>query len=63
MSEVLYVFRCDDCGADSERWFVLGTAPDNIDCPDSLCRGEARRLMSKGAFLTVDGGYNSTYKR
>lgn len=56
-----YVYRCDrDCGADTEQSYPMGEAPDFIECPDSACRGRARRIITAAA-VHIPGGSKAGY--
>jgi len=57
--KILYGFRCPN-GEELEAFFYMAEAPASITCP--YHNAEATRLPSRGAFLTVPGGYNSTRK-
>lgn len=57
----LFAYLCPAAGHEIEAFYESGQAPDTMECPDH--GAPARRLMSRGTFAPVPGGYDQTYKR
>lgn len=57
-----YTYRCSNCGADLERRYPMGEAPDSITCLDTTCDGIARRVFTPLAAPAFPGSHKATYR-
>jgi predicted nucleic acid-binding Zn ribbon protein len=56
----IYEFSCTAAQHSIEEFHALGKAPDAITCDEH--NSPARRLLSRGAFNAVPGGYAATHR-
>ena len=54
----LYVFKCSAGNEELEHFYPLGGCPDEVTCPEH--DSPARRIVARGTFSRVPGGYAST---
>jgi len=48
----LYVFKCDNCGREQDRFFKMIEKPDAVPCEE--CGGNAHKILSAGMVLGDD---------